>query len=207
MQILVIIFLMIGVQVCGEIPETLRQEYASKLYEAFRLQSEGSSTRAFYLFQEGFQKGQLSGESLAKLQIVADLFYWYRRYGNHLKLFFKNPLGNNIISDEYKGQKCIHHQSNQPRQFGIKERYSEWGKNPEQAKLIQNFIFGVGEMISGIFMVVVIPQSNLFLGGGLALVTHGFYTIKDSLWDMWTQHEMEFFEFKNLSERAEQVSK
>lgn len=68
-------------------------------------------------------------------------------------------------------------------------------------------MFGVGEMISGIFMVVVVPQSNLFLGGGLALVTHGFYTIKDSLWDMWTQHEMEFFELKNLSEKAEQTFK
>ena len=207
MRILIFVFLIVGTKAFGDVSETVRKEYASKLYEAFQLQSEGRSTQAFFTFQEGFQKGQQSGESLAKLQVIADMFYWYRRYGNHLRLFSKESSGNDIIADEYKGQRCSSHRSCRAYQFKEKERYSEWGNDPKQARLIQNFVFGIGEMISGIFMVVVIPQSNMFLGGGIALITHGFYTIKDSLWDVWTQHEVEFFEFKKLSERAEQTSK
>ena len=81
------LFIIFGWQIFGEIPETVRKEYANKFYHAFRLQCEGRSGQAFYSFQEGFLKGKQAGESIVKLQIIADLFYWYRRNGNHLKLF------------------------------------------------------------------------------------------------------------------------
>jgi len=159
------------------------------------------------MFQEGFQKGQQAGESLAKLQAIADLFYWYRRNGNHLKLFAKTPIGSDVITDEYKGQNCTHKRSSRSPGFQEKERYSEWGNNPRQARLVQNFMFGVGEMIGGIFLVVVVPQSTLILGGGITLFAHGLYTVKDSLSDLWTDHQMEFFELQKITERAEQANK
>jgi len=68
-------------------------------------------------------------------------------------------------------------------------------------------MFGVGELVSGIFMVSVCPESFLFAGGGSTLITHGFYTIKESLHDLWTQHQIELFELQKLSERADQASK
>ncbi|MDE3046337.1 MAG: hypothetical protein KGJ02_06815 [Verrucomicrobiota bacterium] len=205
MKTLLLVLLMINVKAFGDIPETIRKEYASRLYDAFRLQCEGKSTQAFFAFQEGFQKGIKSGESPVKLQIVADMFYWYRRYGNHLKLFSKTPTDNDIISDEYDGHRCPFHKSYHASRFKEKERYSEFGNDPRQERLLQDFMWGIGEMISGILLAVVCPESLLFLGGG-ALVGRGFWRIKDSLHDLWTDHQIELYELKKLSERANQVS-
>lgn len=199
--------LLIGMKAFPEVPESAREEYAVKLHQAFVLQCEGKSTQAFYSFQNGFQQGIKAGESSAKLQVVADLFYWYRRYGNHLKLFAKIPTGDNVITDEYKGKNCTRHRSCKAIQPGGSNRYSEFGNDPQQARKVQDFMFGVGELISGIFLISVCPESFLFIGGGAGLVTHGFYTIKDSLHDLWTQHEIELFELQKLSERANQASK
>jgi len=164
------------------------------------------STQAFYSFQEGFQQGIQAGESAVKLQVVADLFYWYRKYGTHLNLFTKPPIGNNLITDEYKGQNCKRYKHNNASHLREMDRYSEWGNNPEQARKIQDFMFGVGELISGIFIVAVFPESLLVFGGGAGLITHGVYTIKESLHDLWTQHQIELFELEKISERAKQTS-
>lgn len=199
--------IIIGTNLCAEIPENIRKQYALKLHEAFTLQCAGKSTQAFYSFQEGFQQGIKAGESAIKLQVVADLFYWYRKYGTHLHLFAKPTIGDNQITDEYKGQNCKRHKHNGAAPLREMDRYSEWGNNPQQARIIQDFMFGVGELISGIFIVAVLPQSLLVFGGSTGLITHGIYTIKESLQDLWTQHQIELFELEKISERATQTSK
>jgi|SRR3989344_4662309 len=106
-----LLVLVIGMKAFPEVPTSTRQEYAVKLHQAFLLQCEGKSGQAFNSFQSGFQQGIKAGESPIKLQVIADLFYWYRKYGNHLKLFATTPTGGNIITDEYKGKNCARHRS------------------------------------------------------------------------------------------------
>ena len=115
--------------------------------------------------------------------------------------FFQDSTGSEIITDEYKGERCQQKKRIHATSSEDKELYSEWGNNPRQARLIQDFMFGVGEMISGIFIVTVIPESTLLLGGGAALFAHGFYTVKDSLWDLWTDHKIEYFELQKIYEK------
>lgn len=203
---LLFIFLFIRIGAFSEVTESVRKEYATKLYEAFVLQSQGKSTQAFYALQNGFQQGTNAGESSIKLQVIADLFYWYRRYGHHLKLFTIMPSGNEVITDQYNGKNCHRSKYNRSVLFGAKHRTSEWGNDPHQARRIQDFMFGMGELISGIFIVVVMPESLLFVGGGTGLITHGIYTIKESLHDLWTEHQIELFELEKLSQRASQTS-
>jgi hypothetical protein len=180
----------------AEVPLSVRQEYANKFKDAFTLQSEGLSGPAFFSLQSGFMQGVQAGESPTKLQLVADMFYWYRRYGSHLRLFAKEPAGGNIITDEYRGTRCSRHMS---KHF---QTYSEYGKDPQQAKRVHDLLFGIGEAISGIFCVCVSP-TPLIIGSGYTLFSHGVYKIIDSLHDLWIEHEIELYELKKFAERAQ----
>jgi hypothetical protein len=171
------------------------------------LQCEGRSGQAFLTFQDAFQQGHKAGESQTKLQVVADLFYWYRKYGEHLQLFSKRPIGDQVISDQYRGEKCNRYNYRKQSSPPVREkepRYSEWGKDPQQARYIQDFMFGVGEVISGIFCITVgAPVIGIV---GTELIIHGSYLFINSLRDLWTKHQMEQFELQQISERAKQVS-
>src|SRR5882724_2139694 len=101
-----IMFMIFGATLRAQVNEDIRREYAQKLMDAFTLQCEGSSAQAFYSFSNGFQQGLKVGENPIRLQVIADMFYWYRKYGSHLKLFNRKLTGNNIIQDEYLGEKC-----------------------------------------------------------------------------------------------------
>ncbi len=194
------------------VTESIRKEYATKFNQAFVLQCEGKSGQAFFMFQEAFQQGLKAGESSAKLQVIADLFYWYRRYGEHLQLFSKRPIGDQVISDQYTGENCSRsNRRNYSPSLGDvidkKSRYSEWGKDPQQARYIQDFMFAVGEIISGIFVITVTAPSVVGIGVGVELIVHGLYLFTTSLRDLWTKHQMEQFELQKISERAQQVAK
>jgi len=71
----------LGTNIFADGTSTLRQEYSQKLLNAFELQNAGLSTQAFYTFSDAFQQGIKAGESSSKLQVIADIFYWYRKYG------------------------------------------------------------------------------------------------------------------------------
>jgi hypothetical protein len=169
MKNLILCICIFGYSLCysANIPDTVKKEYALKFHEAFILQSVGNSTQAFFTFQNAFQQGTQVGESPQKLQAIANLFYWYRKYGSHLDLFGKEPGYNERISDAYHGQDCkyrlkknYHKNSSKHKSsdynvtycpppaylLGMVPDYSEWGKNPRQASQVRNFMFGVGEI-------------------------------------------------------------
>jgi hypothetical protein len=76
-----------------------------KMHEAFVLQSLGKSTMAFYKFKEGYTQASKAGENPARLEAILSQFMWFRKYGSFTGLFAYEPVGNDVISDAYRG-KC-----------------------------------------------------------------------------------------------------
>lgn len=177
---------------CSEISESIRNRYASDIFQAFITQSYGKSTVAFFQFETAREEAKKAGESILRLIAIEKLFAWYRMYGTSLKLFYKDPTGNDRIHGEYKSPL---------RKFNSQRGYqSEWGNNPEQARLVREFMFGVGEVIAGVFCATV-------SGGALGLIaasvaTDGGYRIFTSLNSLWAQHQAALLSLKAWEQTA-----
>lgn len=208
--------------VFGEVPENTRKEYAIKFHEAFVLQSMGRSTVAFHHFLEAFNLGKNSGESSAKLQIIADLFYWYRQHGACMRLFGKQPSERDKIHGEYCNCSESHEldetinrslwrlpiiASPQGIILAVIPDYrSEYGTNPQQAVLVRDFIFGAGEIIAGVLLISV-GKSIVSTGLGSSMVYSGVKTMWNTGNMLWGQHESALLELKKLTDRAQAVAK
>ncbi len=223
MKILFIIFVCIFARSEATVPESTRIEYALKFHEAFVLQSIGQSTQAFNLFLEAFRLGTNAGESSKKLQIVADLFYWYRQHGACTKLFGKQPIDREKIQSEYcnceKGHEDnekTYYYSQRPSTAKTSHRNailarvpdyrSEYGTNPQQAALVRDFIFGSGEIIAGLFAICA-GRTACTTGLGLSMIYSGVKTVWNAGNTMWAQHESALLELKKLTDRAEAIAK
>lgn len=171
---------------CSEVPAAVKNTYASNMHHAFVLQSLGQSTLANTQFRSAYDAAKKAGESITRLIAVEQLFVWYRMYGSSLNLFSKKPTGNERIIGEYKPDlKSL--SSHPPFQ-------SEWGKTPEQAGQVREFMLGVAEVISGIFCATIgtgfgIPVAYVTLGdGGLRMFS--------ALNNIWAGHQA-MIELKN----------
>lgn len=189
------VILLLGVNLsakCSMVTESVRNKYASDMFEAFITQSHGKSTVAFCQFDVAREQAKQAGENILNLMAIEKLFVWYRMYGTSLRLFYKSPTGNDRINGEYKPYSQL--------QSGNNEYESEWGKNPEQARLIREFMFGVGEVIAGVFCATV-------SGGGLGYIAfgggiEGCYRIFTSLNSLWALHQTELIALKTWEETA-----
>src|SRR5438105_5440328 len=128
---------------CSEVPQAKKNVYASNMHYAFVLQSMGKSTAADAQFRSAYEEAKKAGEHVLKLTAVEQLFVWYRMYGSSLNLFAVKPTGHDRIIGEYKAMN------------GTPAFSSEWGKTPEQAAQIREFMLGVGELIAGLFCATV----------------------------------------------------
>lgn len=177
---------------CSSVPESLRNKYASDLFQAFVIQSYGKSSAAFCQFETAREEARMSGENILKLIAIEKLFAWYRMYGTSLNLFYKNPTGHDRIHGEYK---------NHTKNFRSNSNYqSEWGNTPEQARLIREFMFGVGEIISGVFCATVSGGVIGTIAWGVAV--DGGSRIYSSLNSLWTQHQMAMLALKEWEQTA-----
>lgn len=190
-----ILFLIAGMDLSAKVspvPELAKNKYASDMFEAFVTQSKGKSTIAFFQFDVAREQAKKAGENILNLIAIEQLFVWYRMYGHSLKLFYRNPTGNDRIHGEHKS----HFNS-----FPSGHYESEWGNNPEQARLIREFMFGVGEVISGVFCAAVTgPTPFGYFAGGVAL--DGSYRIFNSLNSLWAEHEAALIGLKTWEETA-----
>lgn len=176
---------------CSAVPESVRNKYASDMFEAFVTQSQGKSTTAFFQFDVAREQAKKAGENILNLIAIEKLFVWYRMYGTSLRLFYKNPTGDDRINGEYKPY-------SQSQPYGSYQ--SEWGNNPEQARLIREFLFGVGEVISGVFCAVVTGGTFGYFAGGIAIT--GGYHIFTSLNSLWAQHQAALISLKTWEQTA-----
>ncbi len=172
-----------------------RREYAIKFHEAFVLQSIGSTRKAYYCFKIAQQLAQKAGESSQKIQIMNDLFVWYRKYGYSLRIMSCSS-GCSGEFDPYFPSAFIRY----PPLARIPDYHSEWGNTPEQAALIREFMLGVGETISGIFCVTV--SSGLGAGVGITLTLDGMRRMFVTLNDAWLSHEKALLELKQWEEKT-----
>lgn len=179
---LLLFFIGFGISpVFAQVPESIKREYAAKMHQAFALQSVGKATQAFLLFQEGYQQAIQVGESPKKVEVIHQLFYWYRKYGTSLHLMLA-PSG---ISDEYR-RRSLHSVIRSPTPYHYQ---SEWGKDPEQAGNIRNLMVGFGEIISSVFCVAISP-TPVGAGTGIFLLGDGVLRIWDSFNSLLVQHEL-----------------
>lgn len=96
-----------------------------------------------------------------------------------MNLYVTRPTGNERVQGEYRPTS---------KTFGIKPAFqSEWGKTPEQAAQVRNFMFGVGEVISGIFCATVSSGWGIAIAGGLVL--NGVDRMYSSLNNIWAGHQ------------------
>lgn len=182
------IFLTSGYSAYSTVSESIRTEYASGMFEAFVTQSYGKSTIAFYQFDVAREKAKKSGENPLKIIAIESLFAWYRTYASSLKLYHQFPTGNDRIHGEYRPFIT--------NSFLAMRTYeSEWGKTPEQARLMREFMLGVGEVISGVFFITV--SSGAFGGIGVTAAFDGSRRIYSSLNSLWALHQTELLALQN----------
>jgi len=191
--LLLVLFLGSGYAACSTVPENIRGEYASGMFEAFVTQSYGKSTAAFYQFDVAREKAKKAGENPLKIIAMERLFTWYRLYASSLNLYHKRPTGNERIIGEYR-PRCAHI----PLASSAYE--SEWGDNPEQARLVREFMFGVGEIVTGIFCVRL--GGVLFTGSGASLLFDGGSRVFTSLNSLWASHQTELQALKEWEQTA-----
>lgn len=165
---------------CSEVSSHTKNSYASNMHHAFWLQAHGKSTLAFFQFQSAYEEAKKAGENLLRIVAVEQLFIWYRMYGSSLKLFFTNPTGNERIQGEYKSGILQDYNRQPPFR-------SEWGKTPEQAAQVRDFMFGVAEVISGIFCATVSTGWGVPIAGGI--IYNGCSRMYTALNNIWAGHQ------------------
>jgi hypothetical protein len=166
---------------CSIVPPSIKDDYASGMFEAFVTQSNGKSLAAFYQFDVAREKAKKAGENPLKLIAIERLFVWYRTYASSLKLYNKDPIGTDRIIGEYRPSWTRN---------TIPPYKSEWGNSPEQARIIRDFMFGVGEVVAGVFCASVSGGVFGIFGGGTVAfdrVTRMF----NSLNALYALHETE----------------
>lgn len=193
LALLVILFFVSGHAGCSSVVESIRSEYASGMFDAFISQSYGKSTVAFYQFDVAREKAKKAKESPIKINAIENLFVWYRTYASSLGLYYKYPTGNDRIIGEYS-QGLVYNSS------PVSTYRSEWGNSPEQARLMREFIYGIGEVISGVFCVTV--GSPVFGAIGVTAGFDGVHRIYSSLNSIWALHHEELLALQNWEENS-----
>jgi hypothetical protein len=190
--LLAILCLGSGYAACSTVAESIRADYAAGMFEAFVTQSYGKSTVAFYQFDVAREKAKKAGENPLKIIAIERLFAWYRMYATSLNLYTKRPTGTDCIRGEYRPYSFT-------QSFGTSYE-SEWGNNPEQARLVREFMFGVGEIVAGVFCITV---GNVFFGTiGFGAAADGTSRIFSSLNSLWTNHQTELHALKAWEQTA-----
>jgi hypothetical protein len=164
---------------CSTVPASIKDAYASNMHHAFWLQAHGQSSLAFLQFQSAYEQAKKAGENILRIIAVEQLFIWYRTYASSLNLYVTKPTGNERIQGEYRPTL---------RTFSSRVPFqSEWGKTPEQAQQVRNFMVGVGEVISGIFCATVSSGWGTPIAAGL--IFDGVSRMYSSLDNIWTAHQ------------------
>ena len=190
---LAVLFLGSGFAACSTVSENIRAEYASGMFEAFVTQSYGKSTIAFYQFDVAREKARKAGENPLRLIAIERLFAWYRMYASSLRLYHAHPTGNDRIVGEYRPA-----YAHSPLARGSYE--SEWGKSPEQARIVREFMLGVGEVITGVFCISV--GGVVFGSVGLTAAFDGTSRMYSALNSLWALHQVELQALKTWEQNS-----
>ena len=168
-----------------DVPEAIRLNYASKFHEAFVLQSYGLSTKAFFTFKDAYQSALQAGEVPQKVYAMESLFRWYRTHGSPMRLFAKEPTGSDVIVPDPRERKG---RLNLPL-YHASAYESEYGRTPEQAGHVREFMFGVANTISGVFYVTVAGIGGVSGAIAIGALSAGIYLMFNSLNSAYVDYE------------------
>jgi hypothetical protein len=179
--------------------ESARQYYAGRMYNAFLIQSIGETRMAYRVFKGAYQDAQNAGESPRKLEIMNDMFIWYRTYGWSCGVSIRPSF----CEDEWRPNHYFSKRLNQISGPGQVNYQREWQKeDPEKAKHVRNYFIGLGEFMAGLFCVVNFPTPvGLFVGGSLG--SDGIARIINSFNDGWETRQKRILEMKALEQKAQ----
>lgn len=173
--------------------QTTRQNYSQRFYNAFLIQSIGETRMAYHVFKGAFQDAQKAGESPSKLDVMNQLFIWYRKYGWSYGVM-AHPSN---CTDEFRRLEWEEDDDEEEDEFYLvstketqcsSQNYqSEWGKTPQQAKYIRNFMFGVAEITAAIFAVQIATPMGYVIATTAGF--DGIGRIFDSLNEAWADYE------------------
>ena len=96
-------------------------------------------------------------------------------------LFAKEPTGDQVIQPDGA--------SRLKKKFNSPSYNSEYGRTPEQAAKIREFMCGVGSIVSGVFCVAVGGIMTPMGGIGITLAVSGFYMMFTSLNSAYSDYE------------------
>lgn len=210
----------------SDIPCSIRLSYALKFHEAFIIQSYGWSTMSFNKFCEAYREALAAGESMQKITFIEDLWKWYRIHGDAMGLFARTPTGGDrfpwtrttyeidsspqfyladyYLTDTNEIALIANHLPSRSPLAEIPHYQSEFGKTPEQAKNIREFLFGTGQVIGGIFCIIV--GGPITKGIGLGLVANGGSMMFVSLNQAYADYERAKLDMETLQSRAKKVA-
>ena len=181
---LLIFFWLIPYLLNASPPDEVRKQYSNDIHTAFQLQAMGKTELANVVFREAKKYAIKNGESQEKIYALQDLFTWYQKYGYSCGLL-ETPSG---VLDEYR--------TRQSQYYNL---------DPTQKKLMKDFLFGVGQIISGIFCVSVSRTPNV-VKCGFSLITSGITTLFKSITSMQKndqEKKSRLEELKKIEERIE----
>jgi hypothetical protein len=146
-------------------PDNIRRQYAQQMMAAFQQQAMGKTNQAFCTFRNAYQLGLQNGESPAKLAAINHLFVWYQHNGQ--------SCGVARVPSDCSSERGLGHPTQPLRQL-----------DPKQERLVQSFLLGAGEIIGGVFCIVV--PGGVVLGSvfGTGLIADGARNIYSAVCDM-----------------------
>ena len=157
----------------------------------------GATRRAYYCFKTAQQLAQKAGESSRNIQLMSDLFVWYRTYGYTMGVMSKES---GCVEECRSFHKMAIPLFPKILLAQIPDYYSEWGNTPEQAANIREFMLGIGETISGIFCITV--SGGLGAAVGVTLLIDGPRRMFVSMNDAWCDHERSCIEFRQWQDKV-----
>ncbi len=164
----IFLFLFISSPTYARASEEQRKACAEEMQKAFELQSRGQTRQAFYTFKHAYQLAQQNGESPATLSTLEELFIWYRKYGYDCGLMTE-PAN---CSGEYR--------SGQRQDYGA-------NFDPHQRKMMRDFLYGVGSVVSGVLCLTV---RSTFTGKfGVSFIVGGGKCMYDAISAMIEDHD------------------
>lgn len=208
MKIFACIFFLVSLRIfaMADVPITLRENYTKRLHNAFLIQSIGETRMAYRVFKGAYQDALKAGESIRKLQVMDELFRWYRKYGWYCGIMAApakclGEMKGEDYSCGYSRENSSHRGTNEISPLNGQIDYqAEWEKNPRRARHVRSYIIGVSEIIGGLFVVrLPFPGST---GVGFYLMGNGFLRIINLFNDSYSDREEFIHALKAIEAKA-----
>ncbi len=161
--------------------ELERRRYAEGIQNAFDLQSKGMTRQAFYVFKDTYQAALKKGVPQKTLAPLEELFIWYRKYG----------YDSGVLAEPSVCQDEFHSSKENPFLHELDEH---------QMKMVRDFLYGVGSIVSGVLCITVgSPIAGKF---GTSLVVGGAKCMFDAVNCMIEDHEKRMKRISELDKIA-----